>query len=367
MNNLIKRIISAIEGSGLKSVSVLMNGETLKNSGKMIYASVNVNGDKRSLMLFRRGYDNPTSSTNKAQFEYLSNAQILAILERMQSNELFGFKVGEKQFLDNCSVSVDAENVTLVMKSELYQIAEQLSGNIGRVSFKYHNEVVSANDAEQLKQLFLNSSLLNYRELVYAKGANQFVRRLMRKNKFYGIRPESFVPVFIEVNGIYNPLTNPILDVKSTAMYKLAVEKNRKVTASGVSAYFLTHKEICQAFGIRHFVRFLPSIWFDMFVGVLQPGNAAFPNSNRVVLQWVGELEPPAPLSKKYTEEAFVTVVNAYHDRFGEELSNYTKRNALDVYVLQNYQKLRHVGPTALDEGVTPAKLCSYYCEAALR
>lgn len=367
MDWLKEKMISAIDSSGLNSVAIMLNGKYLKTSGKRVYVSVASKEYGKSLVYYTKQYTKNGVGSIKQELQRLATNWTGWIRGELESSSLFGCETGIKQILERSQITVNADHEFLNIQSEMYQYAVKLSETNGRTSISIDGQVLTAETVSQLRKVFLNESLLNYREMVYARGANRFVRRLIHKNKFYGIRPESFVPVFIRVKGVYNPLDNPALAVDKTAMYQKAIEKNRFVDTGDVSAYFLTHKEICEAFGMQHFVRFKSSIWFDVFVGVLQPNNINFPNNGRMMLCWTEEVQPPSCLKKMYTEEEFINVVNEFKDQYPNELNSYSKNNTLDYYVRQNYSTIRHIGPTMIDDGVTVSKLCAYYNEAKLQ
>lgn len=363
---LIDKLVSVIGGSGISTVAIMLNGHFLKYNGRRIYLMCKPTESTERLCYFTRQYSEEANGEKKTNVEELSYVWTNNIYNELTSSSLFGVDVGVEQKLENTKITINAEHEFVCIESELYQAAVKASDLSGRVSIAINGVEILPDTVSILLRVFLNQSLLNYREVVYGNGADGFIRRLIRRNRFYGIRPESFVPVFVEVEGVYNPLNNLKLQAKNTAMFKVAEEKGRFVQAHDVSAYFLTHKEICQAFGMEHFVRFKSSVWFDIFIGILQPTNVEFPNSYRTVLCWTGNLKRPSGLKRVYGEEEFVETVNKFKDEYHDELNNYTKHNSLEDYILKEYAMIRHIGPTFLDVGITPAKLCSYYNEVKL-
>lgn len=118
-----------------------------------------------------------------------------------------------------------AEYGFISIESELYQYVKSISEHTNKVTFSIGNEELTSAQITALNRAFLDQSLVNYRDVVYSNKSSRFVKTLLRKNKFYNVRPETFVPVFINVDGVYNPLNNPSLAIKSTKMYKMAVER----------------------------------------------------------------------------------------------------------------------------------------------
>lgn len=362
---LVDRIVSAIEDSGISTPAIMLNGKYLMYQGKRVYAEYLPKA--RELRYFVRQYDK-NAGGRKTNVEVLDSNMTGWISSELLSESLFGLRIGRGQSIERCKIEMNVEHEFLIIESELYQDAKELNERDGRFSFSLGDMIVDADLANLLKKAFLDTSFVNYRDVVYANGTNRFVKQLTRKNKFYGIRPMSFVPVFIDVKGLYNPLNNKSLAVSKTAMYQMAVEKGRFVDTGDVSAYYLTHKEICEAFGMTRFVRFHSSLWYNIFIGLLQPTNDNFPNKARKAICWDGEMQPPDGLKRIYTQKEFTAAVEKFAEIYPEELKNYGEMNSLDAYISKEYGTLRQLGPSFIDERekVTKAHLCEYYSDAKL-
>lgn len=362
------RLIEVIERSGVATPAIMLNGSYLKDRGRRVYVRcTRLHDGNEHLNFFTRIYGETETGLKKTMEEDVAFNFISIIRTQLEADTLYGVSTGVPQILENSKIEMNAEHKFICIESEMYRYAKQLSEKTGNISFTMGGVLVDSQTVSVLRKAFLQQSLLDYRNVLYSDGANRFTKRVSRKNRFYSIKPESFVPVFVNVKGIHNPFYDTQLSIKTTAMYKMAENKGRFVDTGDVSAYFLTHKEICEAFGMEHFVRFKSSLWYDLFVGVLQPGNFNFPSSTRNLICWSGEMQPPTELKRCYeTEKEFIEAAEKYREVYRDELNNYSKVNAMDYYVRQQFSVIRHIGPTFLDN-VSLAQYCAYYNEVKLR
>lgn len=366
--NFLGRLAQAILDSGSGSVNVMINGVFLKTNGNRIsLACLKDETDRRYLQFTINQYEKKPDGTKQRKTLVLPNSWTGYVLSQVTGNSLFGFKIKGHQKAELAKILPVPEYGFISIESELYQYIKTISESTDRVTFSIADEELDATQVAVLKKLFLEQALVSYRDVVYSNKSSKFVKTLLKKNKFYNIRPETFVPVFISVDGVYDPLSSPALAVKETKMYKMAVEKGRCVEYNGITGYFLTHREICEAFGIQHFVRFKSSIWYDLFIGLLQPNNESFPSKTRSVFVWGEKIAPPAGFKPVYSEEKFMKLIQEKKDN-QEEIAAYIKMNSVDNYIRSHYGVLRYTGPNVLDsKDLTIAKVSSYYNELELR
>lgn len=366
--NFLDRIAQAVLNSGSESVNIMLNGVFLKTNGNRIFVTcLKDSNDRRYLQFTINQYIKKPDGTKQRKTVVLPPRWSRYLLDEVTQQSLFGVRINCMQKAELAKITPVAEYGFISIESELYQYVKSISEHTNKVTFSIGNEELTSAQITVLNRAFLDQSLVNYRDVVYSNKSSRFVKTLLRKNKFYNVRPETFVPVFINVDGVYNPLNNPSLAIKSTKMYKMAVEKGRFVEYNGISGYFLTHREICEAFGIQHFVRFKSSIWYDMFVGLLQPNNENFPNTTRSVFVWGEKTPAPAGFKPVYTEEKFMNVLKEKADMH-DELNAYIKLNSLDSYVRSHYGVIRYIGSDILDsKDLSVAKVSSYYSELELR
>ena len=219
--NIEDNIIDAINGGGVQKPAIILNGRYLMVGGRRVYVEVvgSSRDDSSHLRYFVRQYN----SSSKRSDEQVLAGQTVRIKEELSNNQLFGVFINSKQDLQYMRASVNAEYDVLILESQLYQIGEKLqeSKNVGELSVGTLK--MSAMEALAIKRVFQEKSLVNYRDVVYGTSTNRFAKHLVARNKLYGLRPNAFVPVFIDVEWLYNPLKNHDLGVEATKMHKMAV------------------------------------------------------------------------------------------------------------------------------------------------
>lgn len=367
MEDLLTELKQAVLDSGM-SLNIMLNGSFMKDHGRRITVSCEKENNINVLKFTTRTYFTDNNGIKQSTITKVRYSVLDIIKKELKGSKLFGIEIGSIQQLQYAKLTVVAEYGFVCIESELYQYVRKISETTNRVSFSIGGKQLAQEQVSALSRVFLEQSLINYRDVIYSGNTNRFVRTLLRRNKFYNMRPETFVPVFINVEGIYNPLNNPVLAVKDTKMYKLAVQKNRLAESNGITAYFLTHREICEAFGMTHFVRFKPSIWYELFVGLLQPNNTDFPNKTKSIFIWADKDRQPKSLNLSYAEDDFMTLAQKVAPEAVDDLNGYVKVNALDHYIQAHYNALKYTGPSFIDDNnLTTAKLCSYYNEIELR
>lgn len=365
--NLKQDLIKVIVESGIKKPSILLNGEFLGYQGKRVYLEITNDGSNLKYIVMQTEGNLPGEKQIK---DKEINSNYTRSIQRQLTSPVFcGFNLGRPQDINEARITMNTDYEFICIESELYIASVALSEIDDRCSFKVGGTLLNVEQTTLLRQLFLKRALVNYRNLIYNNGASKFLHRLTRSNKFYRIRPESFVPIFVDVKGIFNPLKDKQLGIENTLMYRKAREKNRFIDAGSISAYFLTHLEICAAFDMEHFVRFKPSIWYNIYVGLLQPDNTDFPNSNRKVVRWTGENAPSLGLRREYTQEEFAEEIKKNGEKYKTEWDSYAEINSLDSFILREYTNIRGIGPTFIDrrDNITRAKLCEFYNEANLK
>ena len=172
------------------------------------------------------------------------------------------------------------------------------------------------------------------------------------------------------------------MDVTHYRLYKDAVAKGRFVSNDILSCYFLTHEEICKAFGMKSFVRFTPNFCYKVFVGLLNPTLVDFPNVTTTV---VVSMKPVTglKLSKIYSEDAYYATVRSIENKI-QATSNESDKKVLEerLFALKEYvtvdsmqyhvwiahRLLTTFGPYVLDDPkeATAAKIYTYLKEASL-
>lgn len=359
-------IVSGLMNNGLRRASLIVNGQQMVHSGRRVYVEVD-NRNKQNVNFFTRVYNKQQQTT---EVEYL-DSQLSVLKSQLHNYILFNvrFDVGKVSVMPE--VRIDADNEIVFINSALYCIGRALNEATGTPkTVVFGDGYLDESQTSAIKKLFLRNALESYGEIIYSTNVNRFVKSLVRSNKLYGITPYSFVPVFIKFDGLFDPLSCKDLGVEDTFMYNTAVEKGRFVSNGSVSAYFLTHKEICKCFGMHRFARFTPHVWYSLFVGLLQPSSTYFPNKIAKVIKWNDETPPPVGYKSVYNQEDFTAnVLSVENGLTDEELSHYELVDTLEAFVAKEYTTLRNVGPYYLDERsrVTRGFLYDIYSEAVLR
>lgn len=363
--NIEKIICDKVVSSGVHKPAILLNGRYMMYNGKQVHLDASyADVDRPVLRYFVRQYNGDLDRSEEVDL----SSQTYLITREIGGDSLFGVSMPIVQKKENAKIDINAEYGVLIVESSYYRVGQQLQNAATNASVKLGEDTLTVDTANVLRKVFFENALVNYRDVVYSTTTNKFAKHLIARNKFYGIRPTAFVPVFINLDWLYNPLLNKELAVEQTQMYKLAVDKGRYIESNGVSAYFLTHLEICKAFGMTHFARFSPSLWFNMFVGLLQPTNGNFPNKLSKLAMWSSEQQPPKGLKRSYTLQEFSNVIETYKDTMSEELKQYVTVDSLDAYVAKESNAIKTIGATYLDDrsNISVAKLCEYYAEARL-
>lgn len=363
--NIEKIICDKIVSSGVHKPAILLNGRYMMYNGKQVHLDAGyADVDRMVFRYFVRQYNGNLDRSEEVEL----SSQTYLITRELGGDSLFGVRMPFVQKKGNARIDINAEYGVLIIESSYYQVGQQLQSEQSNVSVTLGEDTLGVEASNALRKVFFENALVNYRDVVYSTTTNKFAKHLIVRNKFYGIRPNAFVPVFINLDWLYNPLQNKELAVEQTRMHKLAVSKGRFVESNGVSAYFLTHLEICKALGMTHFARFSPSLWFNLFVGLLQPTNGNFPNKLSKLAMWSSEQQPPKCLKRSYPLQEFADVVETYKDTLSEELKQYVTVDSLDAYITKESNAIKTIGATYLDSRVDTSisKLCEYYAEAKL-
>ena len=272
-SELFSTMISLINQQNSDALSIILDGEYFTSHGKMVYVGVEDDSDGVSQIVAYTIASNSMIGSNREPVENFRSV----LLSKLVSQELYDIRVNLQLSLADASVKMCAPLRMLVFESGLYKAAKDLAQNPQNrgVILTYGN--IIDKEATALTKAFKDNSFRIYDDLVYGTKYMRLRNTLLRHNNFYSIQ-KSFVPVFIDFSYVYNPLKDPNERVEKTAMYDLAVKKNRKlVVDDDLSCYVLTHKEICEAFGMKNFMRFTSELWYKVFIGLLKPTLSGFP------------------------------------------------------------------------------------------
>lgn len=381
MISILEKISRSMLASGVNTLTIIVDGKYFMHEGKRVFVENKTTGnhDDTFVSFFTRA---KVGSVN--QNTVLPYGIVASSLRRILfSNNLYGIKSDLFPNEKDCSIQIDADMGLLLLESGLYAAAKLLAYSGQQDAQVYvGEELASTALSRSLRSVFEGEAFNVYRDLVYATGANRFLRKLLNAKKFYNIQ-RVYVPVFVKYSGVFDPFEGKESLLESTVMWKTAVESGREIRfGESLSGYLLTHEEICRAFGMKHFVRFTSNLWYSLFVGLLYPDKSDFPNVlTDCFVQPKGMNDIPK-FKKSYTLKEFEQLLQNYQTRlanagpeFRTELENevsvlqqYFKADTLYAATLVAHPTLVSLGSVALDEreNTTVDKIYEYLKEAQL-
>lgn len=378
MSSVERAIIKALEENNMSSCYIILNAEYLIYNRKRLKCRIkHVDNDSMlEFFIIKSGTENEVD-----KFEVL-DAGLEHVTSRLYSTELFGMNlpivIGDA-FNIRAISSINA----ILLESQLYSYAKEIAEKQIEMSDKgqqFNFNSISLNTTEEISpeqysafmSNFWEKSRVAYRDTVYngPNGSDSlFIKRLYKnesKNEFYKIL-NTFIPVFVDCSLFFNPLRD--YNTKMTSVYKMAVEKGRfvKVEKSDftITAYFLAQDEICEAFHMKHFMRFTPQFWYDIFVGLLYD-QQGFPSISKRIMRGP-KIASSYGISSVMSMEDFAQKVQAANDaialntsvRFnsvqtpGQDflnfLNSYTEVDSLMLECENFANKITRIGAYVLD------------------
>lgn len=380
-----EKILSLLEKTGVDRLSIILNGKYLLYHSKMVYVKLtrNVEFGINELRYFIKRVDKPR--------EMKAEAVDVTLAEEIMSTELYGIDLKIPFNWNDCKIVIDQDMSLLIIETGIYRIAREFACNkdsltaskiIVNVSNENTVEKIEITDRESLKNLvriFKERSYRNFSSVVFCRLSNKFIARFYsRANSFYKIL-YSFIPVFIYYPNLYNPIfDNPDNLVEHLQLYKLAVEKGRIAgNPEGLHAYMLTHEEICRACSMTHFMRFTPSFFYELLVGLLNPTLDTFPSVTNKIFVKPEILDDPLgnKLPRCYTRMNYIFELQrcneAKNDKAAQKkfeiLRQYIEKDALYYCCERNIKNLFNYGPSVIDPPkITVETVYSYLQEMRL-
>ena len=380
-----EKILSLLEKTGVDKLSIILNGKYLYYHSKMVYVKLsrNVELGKNELKYFIKRVDKPR------EMEAAGIRTTLA--EEIMSKELYGIDLGIRFDWNDCKIVIDQDLSLLIIETGIYRIAREFACNkdalmadkiVVNVNSNSTNEKIEIKDREKLKTLvraFKERAYKNFSSVVFCRLSNKFVSRFYsRSSSFYKIL-YSFVPVFIYYPNLYNPIfDNQDNLIEHLQLYKLAIEKGRIAgNPEGLHAYMLTHEEICRACSMKHFMRFTPSFFYELLVGLLNPTLDTFPSvTNKIFVKpeilddslgnklpkCYGRMNYIFELQRCNKEKDDPTAQKKF-----ELLRQYIEKDSLYYCCERNIKNLFNYGPSIIDPPkITVETIYSYLQEMRL-
>lgn len=379
---LMRAIYDHIVLNGAGELAIILDGRYVTLSGRLVYIKAQSDeNDVKSLYCYYK----TKADDGKWINQDVSGLICQKIYLSLCSSTFYDFSVSGASI--PCSFSYINSNVSLgflILESPLYALGKKLMDYTDlNITTSLGFIELSTQDLRNLKETFRRVSYSCYLDTVYNKVQNRVIQKIYKRNSFYNIQ-KTFVPVFVSVTGLYNPLfDDKQSDIyQKTSLYQLAVEKNRILeVGDSIKCYMLTHKEICEAFHLSKFMRFTPDFVFKVYVGLLHSEYSEFPNKITKIYVPAVNAENNEGLKSKYSaveygeelqrlsnslEKATDTNTKSVLQNTLNDLMNYIEIDTLRYACIMNKKSLTTIGPSVLDKSVSERDLYNIIVEAAI-
>ena len=362
-----EKILKLLEETGVDSLSIILNGKYLLYHSKMVYVKYvrNTELGKNELVYFVKRVEKPR--------EDRVSVVGYTLAEEIMSKELYGINLGIPFGWNDCKITIDQDMSLLIVETGIYSLTRELAclenfSTLDKISVSLvdttNNKPFELENDEKLKTLirsFRERAYKNFSSVVFCRLSNKFISRFYYgQNSFYKIL-YSFIPVFIYYPHLYNPIfDNPDTSIKHLQLYKLAVEKNRvSGKLDGLHAYMLTHEEICRACGMTHFMRFTPSFFYELLVGLLNPSLDTFPSVNNKIFVKPDVVDSSlgTKLPRCYSRINYIFELQKCNENKDDPVSQrkfdilrqYIEKDSLYYCCERNLKNLFNYGPNVID------------------
>lgn len=353
-----KDLIVTLEKAGSSKLAVVLDGKYYLYKSKMVYA----------YLRHRPGDEGPSVSFIVRRKEKPHNVEVRCvkshIVDKILSDELYDVSLGVKFPYESCKIDIDVDLGLLIIESGIYNAARKIAINKDYRYLKIEINGVQIEDQNLVNKLvrsFKDNAYINFGKMVFSKSSNKFITQIYSKFRFYKTM-YGFIPVIIKYPKLYNPFfDDPDNYLDRLYFYQVAKQKNRLVgNEGGLQAYMLTHEEICRAFSMSHFMRFTPSLFYDLLVGLMNPNLDIFPSVSNEVYAKPDNLET-VKLPICYSKIKYFSVISKYEENLRENpsdenvknklnaLKSYAKQDALYTYCKRNLQYFFNYGPSVID------------------
>lgn len=287
---------------------------------------------------------------------------------------------------EGAHVEVNSQWGVAHIYSNLYHVADTIARRstvVDTSSFALNNCTLERVEVNRLINQFTDYQYCVYRDLVYTRtsGGSRFINKFLHNQKLYSVL-RAYVPVFVDISFLYNPMLHGNSRIEESRLYKMAKEKGRYLEINDISStgsqdrqvsscYLLTHLEICEALGLKNFVRFTPDFLYKLIVGMIRTDLDGFPGtgceSYRIISK---DAVYNTPLKSKYTEERYQAELKSYIDKRNEAIQNgktdeaevleatvnllvnYTQVDALMIACMESVSGIAAYGAYVLDKDV---------------
>ena len=379
MVSLSDKIIKKLRDNALKDVAVVIDGAYLMSGSKMVYVRYQNDETNKAYVLDFYTRDDRSSNGRKKSTDTVDGA-LEIIRSKLTRNSIGKVQLENPGDVDMCRITLCDNLRLLIIESQLYSYVRDLIEKGGRntKTFDFNGQILTHDQVTAICDAFEEDSFVQYAKLVYSVSKSRFVDRIQKADKFYATE-KAFIPVFVDYKNVYNPLLHDP-SILNSEIYYLAKEKNRFIQIDNLSGYMLTHKEICQCLGMDRFMRFTPAFLYRLIVGLIHSKYSYFPNTNEMrILNTADNSDQQILTVEAYQKKcnSFKAIVesNTLPEDAKEkakarleELSRYATIDSLEAEVIENFDRLTHIGSFVLDDrkAVTPQLLYSIVKKANL-
>ena len=379
MVSLSDKIIKKLRDNALKDVAVVIDGAYLMSGSKMVYVRYQNDETNKAYVLDFYTRDDRSSNGRKKSTDTVDGA-LEIIRSKLTRNSIGKIQLENPGDVDMCRITLCDNLRLLIIESQLYSYVRDLIEKGGRntKTFDFNGQILTHDQVTAICDAFEEDSFVQYAKLVYSVSKSRFVDRVQKADKFYATE-KAFIPVFVDYKNVYNPLLHDP-SILNSEIYYLAKEKNRFIQIDNLSGYMLTHKEICQCLGMDRFMRFTPAFLYRLIVGLIHSKYSYFPNTNEMrILNTADNSDQQILTVEAYQKKcnSFKAIVesNTLPEDAKEkakarleELSRYATIDSLEAEVIENFDRLTHIGSFVLDDrkAVTPQLLYSIVKKANL-
>lgn len=379
MVSLSDKIIKKLRDNALKDVAVVIDGAYLMSGSKMVYVRYQNDETNKAYVLDFYTRDDRSSNGRKKSTDTVDGA-LEIIRSKLTRNSIGKVQLENPGDVDMCRITLCDNLRLLIIESQLYSYVRDLIEKGGRntKTFDFNGQILTHDQVTAICDAFEEDASVQYAKLVYSVSKSRFVDRIQKADKFYATE-KAFIPVFVDYKNVYNPLLHDP-SILNSEIYYLAKEKNRFIQIDNLSGYMLTHKEICQCLGMDRFMRFTPAFLYRLIVGLIHSKYSYFPNTNEMrILNTADNSDQQILTVEAYQKKcnSFKAIVesNTLPEDAKEkakarleELSRYATIDSLEAEVIENFDRLTHIGSFVLDDrkAVTPQLLYSIVKKANL-
>lgn len=352
-NNLGNVIARELKNKGMYKATLIVDGQYCMAGGKRVYVKL-TNDD--NLIFFTRKTDDSGSEEDWLT-GYLNKLAL-----QITGNTFCGVEFSLNTQLDDVKCTTIPGSNTMIIESGWYIIGKELQRP--NVNVTLRGASLPEGEANVLRKLFLDKARKDYLNIAYSTAVAPSIRRLIKRNKVYNMKPTAFVPIFIDVEYLYNPFKVEGSVLEQTAIYKYGVAHDRIVKDDTISAMFLTHWEISKLLGLHNLVRFKHSTWANLFFGAMLGMEAdviGLPRRGANVYRWIADVRPDVLLKRVYPEQEFLQNVNMIHERIGDDINLYKKVDSVDSFISDEYNSFRTVGALPIDGKITDDEILKYF------